>query len=130
MSPHAPILDVMYVDDQEDIRMIVEFALDEESGFRLILCASGGEALDRLAVTRPDVILLDVMMPGLDGPGTLERLRALPGHAETPVIFITAKVQSHEVSQLMALGAVAVIAKPFNPMLLPDQIREIWCDVR
>lgn len=123
------MLDVVYVDDQADIRTIVEFALDEGSGFRLTTCATSLEALALLSRIRPDVILLDVMMPGLDGPGVLQRLRDLPGHARTPVIFITAKVRSHEVEQLLGLGAAAVIAKPFDPMLLPDQIREVWRNV-
>ncbi|MBA3032279.1 MAG: response regulator [Gammaproteobacteria bacterium] len=119
-------LKILYVDDEPDIRTIVQFALEDEVGLELKLCASGQEALDLLAHYRPDLILLDVMMPGLDGPSTLQHLRALPGLAHVPVAFVTAKVQAQEVAGLKALGATAVIAKPFDPMSLPDQVRTLW----
>ncbi|MDG4582790.1 MAG: response regulator [Candidatus Competibacter sp.] len=117
---------ILYVDDEADIRSIVEFALEDEEGLTLELCASGQEALATAPELRPNLILLDVMMPGMDGPTTLQRLR---GHAElatTPVVFVTAKVQPQEIAHFKSLGAVDVIAKPFDPMALADQIREIW----
>jgi len=86
---------------------------------------SGEQALEILADDwRPDVILLDVMMPNMDGPGTLERLRRLPGHADTPVIFMTARAQASEQARFIALGATAVIIKPFDPMTLASQVRD------
>ncbi len=117
-------LRLMYVDDEADIRTIVEFALEDD--FEIALCASGSEALARVAEFRPDLILLDVMMPGMDGPSTLQALRLLPGFEQTPVAFITAKVQPQEVTALKAAGAVGVIAKPFDPMTLSEQVRSLW----
>ena len=74
----------------------------------------------------PDLVLLDVMMPGMDGPSTLQALRAIPSLAETPVIFMTAKAQAHEIEHYKALGALDVITKPFDPMQLSQQIHRIW----
>ena len=115
---------IMYVEDEADIREVAEFALEDE-GFELLFCASGQEALDQVLAFAPDLILLDVMMPGLDGPSTLKQLRTLPQMATTPVAFLTAKVQPAEVATFLALGALAVIAKPFDPMALPEKIREL-----
>ncbi len=115
---------IMYVEDEADIREVAEFALEDE-GFELLFCAGGQEALDQVLAFTPDLILLDVMMPGLDGPSTLKQLRTLPQMATTPVAFLTAKVQPAEVATFLALGALAVIAKPFDPMALPGKIREL-----
>ena len=115
---------VMYVEDEVDIREVAEFALEDE-GFDLLFCAGGQEALDQVLAFSPDLILLDVMMPGMDGITTLKRLRALPGLATTAVVFLTAKVQPAEVAGFLDLGALEVIAKPFDPMALPEQIREL-----
>ena len=117
---------ILYVDDEADIRSIVEFALEDEEGLTLELCASGQEALAKAPMLRPNLILLDVMMPGMDGPTTLQRLRDHAELATTPVVFVTAKVQSQEIAHFKSIGAVDVIAKPFDPMALADQIREIW----
>lgn len=122
----APTIKIMYVDDEVDIRCIVEFALEDEVGMELRLCASGQEALDLAPTFRPDLILLDVMIPAMDGPTTLRRLRQLPGMAQTPVAFVTAKVQPEEVAYLTSIGAIDVIAKPFDPMRLPEQLRVLW----
>ncbi len=122
----SELLKIMYVDDEADIRTIVEFALEDEDDFELKICASGQEALDTVGDYCPDFILLDVMMPGMDGPTTLQRLRELPDFSCLPVVFVTAKVQPHEVAHFKAIGATDVIAKPFDPMLLPEQVRDIW----
>ena len=119
-------LRILYVDDEADIRSIVEFALEDEDGFQLTLCESGQDALATVGDLSPDLILLDVMMPGMDGPTTLQHLREIPTLAEIPVVFVTAKVQPHEVEQFKALGAADVIGKPFDPMSLADQVRDIW----
>ncbi len=116
------VLRVLYVEDDEDIRHVTEMALADE-GFELVVYASGQQALNSAADQRPDVLLLDVMMPGMNGPATLQRLRELPHLATTPVIFMTAKVQLDEVAQYRALGAVGVIGKPFDPMTLAEQVR-------
>ena len=117
---------IMYVDDEADIRTIVQFSLEDEDDFELSICASGQEALETVGRFRPDLVLLDVMMPHMDGPTTLKRLHELPDFAHLPVVFVTAKIQPQEVSQFKAMGAVDVIAKPFDPMRLAENIRQIW----
>ncbi|PTQ91363.1 response regulator [Agitococcus lubricus] len=116
---------ILYVDDEPDIRMIVEFALEDEEGLELVLCASGAEALARVADYQPHLVLLDVMMPTMDGPTTLQQMKQMPELANTLFAFMTAKVQPQEVAQLKALGAVSVIAKPFDPMTLVDTVWQI-----
>lgn len=105
-------------------------SLELDGDMSLTLAASGGEALDLLqGGLRPDVILLDVMMPELDGPGTLAQLRQLPGHEQTPVIFMTARAQASEIKHYIALGAIGVIVKPFDPMILAASVRGVLADV-
>ncbi len=115
----------MIVDDDEDIRLVGELAARRIGKWDVVLAATGEEALDRARSEQPDVILLDVMMPSIDGPATLAMLREDPDTATIPVIFLTAKVQKHEIEHYMALGATGVIAKPFDVMTLPGQIRRI-----
>jgi len=117
---------ILYVEDEPDIRMVAQMALETVGGFAVTVCASGSEALAAAPGAAADLLLLDVMMPGMDGPSTLKALRELPATAQTPVIFMTAKVQATEIAQYMALGAIGVIHKPFDPMELPVQIGRIW----
>jgi DNA-binding response OmpR family regulator len=117
---------ILCVEDDPDISAVLQLALDMVGGFEVRLCASGRVALDQMTGFRPDLILLDVMLPDLDGPGTLEALRQLPEGAALPVIFMTAKVQPEEVARYLSLGALAVIAKPFDPMTLAQDIRAHW----
>ncbi len=121
-----PLCRILYVEDEPDIRAIVQMALEAVGGFTVIACASGSEALAAAATASADLLLLDVMMPGMDGPSTLKALRALPATANTPVIFMTAKVQAAEVALYKGLGALEVISKPFDPMELSAQISRIW----
>ncbi len=121
-----PLCRILYVEDEPDIRVVVQMALEALGGFAVITCASGQEALSAAPHARADLLLLDVMMPGMDGPSTLKALRALPATAGTPVIFMTAKVQAAEVAQFRELGAIDVIHKPFDPMELSAQISRIW----
>lgn len=116
---------ILVVDDEKDIRTVIGMALTAVGGFTVEECALGEDAARVAAAFAPDLILLDVMMPGLDGPSTLRRLRQDPGTAETPVIFMTAKIMPGEVEHYLGLGAVGVIAKPFDPMTLSDEIRKI-----
>jgi CheY-like chemotaxis protein len=120
-------LQVLYVDDEPDIREVAALALEIDPGIEVRTASSGSAALDILkdAAWIPTAILLDVMMPALDGPGVLALLRELPAHADTPVVFITARVQAQEKDRLLALGAIGVIAKPFDPMALAGQLRAI-----
>ena len=117
---------ILMVDDDSDIRTVAEISLTAVGGFTVEVCGSGPEALEKAPAFGPDLILLDVMMPGMDGPTTLKGLREIPALAQTPVIFMTAKVQPREVAQLVACGALDVLAKPFDPMALPDALRRIW----
>jgi CheY-like chemotaxis protein len=124
-------LKILHIDDEPDIREITALALGIDPGIDLTSCASGQAGLEELAGgLRPDAILLDVMMPGLDGPGTLEQVRTLPGFAHTPVIFMTARAQAQEQARFIGLGAVGVIIKPFDPMTLAGQVRDILAGAR
>ena len=122
----ARLRKILYVEDEPDIQTIARMALEMVGKFTVCACSSGAEALAAADEFAPDLILLDVMMPGMDGPTTLTRLREHASGADVPAIFMTAKVQPHEVDKLKALGAVEVIAKPFDPMTLSDTIRGIW----
>src|SRR3954468_9311096 len=122
----AALTHVMYVDDEPDIRAIVEIALQAVGGLQVTLCENGREAIEKAPQALPDLILLDVMMPGMDGPQTLGALRQGPALAAVPVFFMTAKVQPAEIARFRELGAADVIAKPFDPMALSDQVRAIW----
>jgi len=117
---------IMHVDDEPDIREVARLALEEVGGFTVESCASGAQAIERAPPFRPDVVLLDVMMPGMSGPEVLEALRGLPETAEIPVIFMTAKVQAREIEALTELGAIGVIEKPFDPMTMSSLVTEIW----
>jgi CheY-like chemotaxis protein len=117
---------ILMVEDEPDIQVIGKLALEAVGGFTVNVCGSGSEALASGPAFRPDLVLLDVMMPGLDGPGTLQAMRQTPEMAEVPVVFMTAKVQPQEIANLRSLGALDVIAKPFDPMTLPSAIRTIW----
>ena len=117
---------ILYVEDDDDIRAVTVMALEMIGDFEVAAHASGMSAVTQAPAFAPDLILLDVMMPGLDGPATLERLRAMPGLTETPAVFFTAKAQAAEVQRLRDLGAVDVLAKPFDPQALPDMLRRLW----
>lgn len=121
---------ILYVEDEDDIRAIAELALGHLGSFKLLSCASGAEALAVAAGQSVDLVLLDVMMPGMDGPEVLRQLRVLPAYVSTPVIFMTAKVQPEEQLGYLSLGAAGVIAKPFDPLTLADQVRDIWSAVQ
>ena len=123
-----PLSRILYVEDEPDIRMVAQMALEAVGGFTVIACASGQEALDAAPGAGADLLLLDVMMPGMDGPTTLKGLRQLPATVDTPVIFMTAKVQAAEVAVYKSLGALEVIPKPFDPMELSTQIQRIWAE--
>lgn len=120
-------LKLMYVDDEPDIREVAAFSLELDPGIELRAHASGAAALDALAsdAWRPQVILLDVMMPDMDGPTTLDGIRNVAGLENTPAIFITARAQPQERAALIARGAIGVITKPFDPMTLAADIRSI-----
>lgn len=116
---------ILLVDDDPSIRRIAQITLTSVGKFEVNLAKSGAEALSMLAEAQPDVVLLDVMMPDMDGPTTFAKLRAMPGLTEMPVIFMTARIQKHELERLSILGATGVITKPFDPLHLCSQIQNI-----
>lgn len=117
---------VLLVDDEPDIRAVANIALGAVGGWQVVLCESGSQTLERAATELPDLILLDVMMPEMDGPATFKKLREQEATAAIPIIFLTAKVQPQEIQEYLDLGAIGVINKPFDPMSLADQIRAVF----
>jgi len=117
---------ILYVEDEPDIQAVAKIALETVGGFTVEICSSGFEALEKGSDFKPDLLLLDVMMPGMDGVSTLQELRKLPGLADTPAMFMTAKVRPSEVEQLRNIGAIDVIPKPFDPMTLSENLKSLW----
>ena len=122
----AELKRILHVDDEADIREVAKMTLEAIGGFTVETCGSGHEALQMASNFAPDLILLDVMMPGMDGPMTLQELHKAADTVRIPVVFMTAKAQSHEVAQFLDIGAVGIITKPFDPMTLSQQISDIW----
>ncbi len=121
---------ITYVEDEPDIREIARIALEDIGGFELDICESGHEALRRSSGFQPDMFLLDVMMPGMDGMETFRVLRAMPEFAGTPIAFMTAKVQDHEIRHYRDLGVAGVIVKPFDPVTLAESVRRLFAQAR
>ena len=115
---------ILYVDDEEDIREVVDISLSLDPEFEVRLCDGGPAALEAAASWGPALILLDFMMPGMDGPATLAQLRADPATAHIPVVFVTARSARADVDHLLSLGAAGVIAKPFDPIALSGKVRD------
>ena len=116
---------VLIIDDENDIRRIARLGLERVGKMQVVDAASGADGLEKARSEKPDVVLLDVMMPGQDGPATLASLRADPATSAIPVVFLTAKALADEVDRLRALGAVGVLTKPFDAMTLAEQVRAI-----
>ncbi len=115
---------ILCIDDEEDILQVAKLALEAVGGFRVSLCRGSAEAVKTAESAAPDLILLDVMMPDMDGPTTLGKLRE--AGIVAPVVFMTAKVQPAEVRHYLDLGAIGVISKPFDPMALSGEVRALW----
>lgn len=122
----ASLSKILYVEDDVDIAMVAKLTLEAVGGFEVLHCASGQEALDAFPGYDPQLVLVDVMMPQMDGIQTFENLRMLPQAQNTPIIFMTARAQTHEQADYLKLGALGVIVKPFDPMTLSDYIRDFW----
>ena len=114
---------ILIVDDEDDIREIVGLSLGLDPEFEMTACCSGAEALEEVRRRAPDLILLDVMMPGMDGPATLKALRAAHDDQLCPVVFCTARTQKRDRQSYLDFGACGVIAKPFDPMTLAQTVR-------
>jgi two-component system OmpR family response regulator len=121
-----PLRSVLYVDDEPDIREIVQLALSLSPDLDVHTCESGIKALETMPLLRPDLVLLDVMMPGLDGPATFARMREHEMLRTIPVVFVTAKALPQEVDRFLNVGALGVISKPFDPMVLAENVLAIW----
>ncbi|MAA64554.1 MAG: hypothetical protein CL581_07240 [Alteromonadaceae bacterium] len=117
---------VLYVEDEPSIQAVAQLALEAVGGFTVKVCSSGEAALEEVVGFGPDIILLDVMMPGMDGPQTMRALREISELDDIPIVFVTAKVQPAEIESYLRMGVADVIAKPFDPMTLSDKVREIW----
>jgi CheY-like chemotaxis protein len=124
-----PLSRILYVDDDDSMRELVRTALADQSEFTVVTCSSGFEALIIVGQLRPDLILLDVSMPRLDGVETLECLRAMELGHHTPVVFVGAGLSQRERRRLQVAGAADVIPVPFDPAGLPELIRSIWSHI-
>ena len=120
------IQSVIYVDDDPDICEVVKTTLCMMADLRVFTAASGQQAIELALEVVPDLVLMDIMMPGLDGPSTLKRMRGTAALAHIPVIFMTAKLLPAEVAQFLRLGAIGVIGKPFDPLTLCDELFALW----
>jgi CheY-like chemotaxis protein len=117
---------IMLIEDEPDIQFITRLSLEVGGGYEVRVCGSGAEAVQSVHAYAPDLILLDVMMPGMDGLATMDALRELPGVAAIPMVFFTANTQDQVRQDLIRRGALDVITKPVEPNALVDQIRSIW----
>ena len=124
--PARPLAKVCYVEDDEDIQRIVRLSLERLGKMTVEVVGDPMVAIEAMKRFGPDLVLLDWMMPGMDGPTLFRAMKEKPETAGLPVIFITAKATQVEIGELTALGAAGAISKPFNPKELPDQLREIW----
>jgi CheY-like chemotaxis protein len=123
------VIKILHVEDDADIREIAEMALSLSGDFHVVQSESGEDALKMVQTLQPDVLLLDVMMPGMTGRQTLERMREVPCAAHIPAIFMTARAQQTDIDELLESGAVKVISKPFDPLSLGAQIRSALEDL-
>lgn len=117
---------ILLVEDDPDIQLITRLGLELAGGYEVRVCASGAEAAQSAAAYAPDLILLDMMMPGMDGLATMDALRKLPGLAATPMVFFTANTQQQVRQDLLHRGALGVIIKPVEPNSLVAQIQALW----
>ncbi len=122
----TPLQKILVVEDDPDIQLITRLSLEVGGGYEVRLCSSGAEALENAPVYAPDLILLDVMMPGMDGLATMDALRRRPELAATPIVFFTANTQQQVRQDLLRRGAAGVVIKPVEPQSLVEQIGEIW----
>jgi CheY-like chemotaxis protein len=117
---------ILLVEDDPDIQLITRLSLEVGGGYEVRVCSSGAEAVQAAAAYAPDLVLLDVMMPGMDGLAAMDALRQLPGLATSPMVFFTANTQDQVRQNLLRRGALGVIVKPVEPNALVAQIRALW----
>ena len=124
--PATPLSRICYVEDDEDIQRIVRMTLERVGKMTVEIVTDPMVAIGVIQSFKPDLVMLDWMMPGMDGPTLFREMKKVPETQALPVVFITAKAQQRDMDELMALGAVGTISKPFSPKDLPDQLRAIW----
>ncbi len=124
--PTRPLTRVCYVEDDEDIQRIVRMSLEKVGKMTVEVVGDPMVAIERMAVFKPELVMLDWMMPGMDGPTLFRKMRETPEVRDLPVVFITAKASQRELDELQKLGALGTISKPFSPKDLPDQLRALW----
>jgi CheY-like chemotaxis protein len=124
--PKQPLLHVLCVEDDDDIRRILRLSLEKIGRMTVELVADPTKAIDSMLASKPQLVMLDWMMPGVDGPALLRKMRENPETRGLPVVFVTAKASQRELAELRAMGAAGAISKPFSPKDLPDQLRAIW----
>jgi CheY-like chemotaxis protein len=124
--PERPLQRICYVEDDEDIQRIVRMSLERIGHMSVEIVTDPLRAIDVMKAWAPDLVMLDWMMPGMDGPALFRQMKQLPETASLPVVFITAKATQRDMEELAALGAAGTISKPFSPRELPDQLRAIW----
>jgi len=124
--PDRPLSKGCYVEDDQDIQRIVRLSLEKVGKMTVEVVSDPNSAVEAMKRFVPDLVLLDWMMPGMDGPTLFRKMRQIPELSALPVVFITAKASQSEMEELAALGAAGAISKPFSPKDLPDQLREIW----
>ena len=124
--PAQPLTRICYVEDDEDIQRIVRMSLERVGKMTVEVIGDPTSAIERMIAFKPELVMLDWMMPVMDGPTLFRKMREVPETRDLPVVFITAKASQRELDELRTLGAVGTISKPFSPKDLPDQLRAIW----
>jgi two-component system, OmpR family, response regulator len=124
--PAQPLVRICYVEDDEDIQRIVRMSLERVGKMTVEVVSDPMQAIERMIAFKPELVMLDWMMPGMDGPTLFKKMREVPETQALPVVFITAKASQRELDELRTLGAAGTISKPFSPKDLPDQLRAIW----
>lgn len=122
----AELNKILYAEDEMDIQSIAQMSLEMMGSYTLKVCSNGQEAIDSVESFQPDLLLFDVMMPLKDGPAAYQEIISKPGFENIPVVFMTAKVQNHEIQEYKDMGAIDVIPKPFDPMTLAQTLGDIW----
>ncbi|MFT5611083.1 MAG: two-component system OmpR family response regulator [Polaribacter sp.] len=129
MNKKQPLVRILCAEDDADIQELVSLSLTMVGDLTIKRCDTGLEAVDAVEAFDPQLLLLDVMMPFLDGPGALKAIREIEAYKNIPAVFLTAKVQRHEVEGYLDFGGTRVIPKPFDPMTLAIEIQEFWTDM-
>ena len=124
--PATPLNRICYVEDDEDIQRIVRMSLERIGKMTVEVVGDPMVALGKITSFKPDLVMLDWMMPGMDGPTLFRKMKEQPETNALPVVFITAKATQRDMDELVALGAAGTISKPFSPRDLPEQLRAIW----